>query len=79
MIDRYLEPLMCEVLLDQEDINMLFGHAQDILDFQRTFYKNLDQAVSPKIHSFVDIQEFKVNKKIFKTIAIKSVCIHFSF
>lgn len=64
MIERYLEPLKEETFLSSEDIEVLFGNIQEIVQFQKKFLHSLEGAVQKEgsLTVFTDARQFRVSE-----------------
>ncbi|KAK9888783.1 hypothetical protein WA026_001008 [Henosepilachna vigintioctopunctata] len=61
LLENYLEPLKKETFLSSAEINALFGNIHEIVNFQRQFLQNLEEALDlePDFHKFEYISQFK--------------------
>lgn len=66
LLEYYLEPLKRETFLSHTEIATLFGNIQEIVQFQRQFLQNLEEALElePDFHKFDQISQFRVRQAV---------------
>ncbi|CAM1297612.1 TIAM1 (predicted) [Pycnogonum litorale] len=61
LLEHYLEPMKKAIFLSNSEISTLFGNIQEIVQFQRVFLQNLEDALKqePNFHHFDQPSQFK--------------------